>query len=510
MTRAMRKRPETTERAPGTVRRFAYAFPLLACLAAGCVSTGPRSGFDVGFVASSDTSLSGQARVRALGPFVEYQRGDEGNTFLAVRPFYSHVNDPTNDCSLTEILWPLGMYKDAFGDTYWRFLTAFGNDFDSDSPDSRYRFVVFPFIFTGRDKEGDGYFALFPLGGTIKEMLGRDDIAFGLFPLYASSSVGEKESTSILWPILGWTSGEGVEKFRVFPFYGRYENTDRFTKRFIMWPFWTSVRYEYPEYVGGGFVLFPIMGHVLAEGLQAQGQESWMVLPPFFRWSRNARGYRLIHCPWPFVQYRAGKEERLYIWPLWGRRKRDDFRSYFALWPFFHVERLETHVDTYKRFSAVPFVYSERRLVREKDDETASRYLKLWPLATYRREGDRSRFRTPALWPKQHAAGVERNWAPLWTLYSRERNGPAVEHELLWGLVRRRKSEEARSLSVFPLFQSSGESDAEGHRKWSLLYGLLGYERDGLRRNHRLLYFINIGRSKENDDQEAVPVSTEQ
>ena len=38
-------------------------------------------------------------------------------------------------------------------------------------------------IYGGRDKDGRGYFALFPVGGTIREFLGRDRVIIGCLSL---------------------------------------------------------------------------------------------------------------------------------------------------------------------------------------------------------------------------------------------------------------------------------------------------------------------------------------
>jgi len=456
---------------------------------------------DLGFVASHDTDLLGNPRTRACGPFFERQEADDGKTFLAVRPFYSRVNDPTNACCLSEFLWPVGMHKDAFGNTFWRVLVSFGHDFDSNSPDSRYRFILFPFLYTGRNSEGGKYFALFPLGGTIDEMLMQDHMGFALFPLYGYSQLNDKKAKTILWPIIGWTKGEGVEKFRVFPFYSRYRNEGRFTKKSVLWPFWTSVDYEYPGYEGGGFILFPLFGHI-----ETQDQETWMVIPPFVRWSRNDEGHRALNCPWPFIQYSRGEIDKLYIWPLWGHKEVGELESSFLLWPIIRTQRHDGRNGIRKRLQILPFWLSEsympRAVVSEEpgtsggSDEQAGRVVvrtaKLWPLASYRREDDHSRFRMLSLWPRRDPPSIERNWAPLWTLYRRERVGEAVEHELLWGLFRRRRDADGgRSLSLFPLLQSSRATES---RRWSLFYGLIGYERDGLQKRVRLLYFLKFGR----------------
>ena len=124
---------------------------------------------------------------------------------------------------------------------------------------------------------------------------------------------------------------------------------------------------------------------------------------------------------------------------------------------------------------------------------------RLWPLYSYRREGDESRFRTLELWPFSPSAAVERNWAPLWTLWSHTRLGEASDTEVLWGLYRdTRRPGAAHRVSLFPLFETAGDPAAEA-RSWSVLKGLVGRERVGSQVRWRLLYFMTFGCLPETD-----------
>ena len=496
---------------------------LSALLFTGCSSLAGRRPFDAGCLASLDTDLQGNRRLRVAGPIFEKRERDDGKSFVAVRPFYSRTEEPAVHRKLEEYAWPLAIRKTAFGSTYWLFLAGlgFGHDYDPGSPDSRYRRIILPFYFEGRDKYGERYFAIFPFGGTIHEFLLKDRMDFVLFPIYGHSQVKDKESWSVLWPIIAWQRGGDRHGYRVFPLYGRQVNENEWVKQFVLWPFWTSVRYEAPSYGGGGFILFPIVGH-----LGTPTQKQWMVIPPFFRWSESTRGDFQLNCPWPFVQYSSGQEDKLYLWPLWGRKAIEDVRSQFFLWPIGTIQRTDRETRVLRRVQVRPLVYYEslaeltrrydepgaadgdlpppgtgtasekkkdRRYDQKVEKDVLARYLTLWPLFSYQRESGSSSFNTLALWPTKRAMPVERNLAPLWTLYSRSRVGQASEQELLWGLYRSRvDAGGGRRASLFPLYASEKETNGEGSRRWSLLYGLAGYEREGLRRTFRLLYFIRF------------------
>jgi hypothetical protein len=282
----------------------------------------------------------------------------------------------------------------------------------------------------------------------------------------------------------------------VFPFYGRSVDEGEWTKQFVLWPFWTHARYHEPGHSGSSYVLFPLYGRT-----QTEDQAGWMVLPPLFRWSQSAERTEL-NAPWPFFQYARGDYDKLYIWPLWGRRERDGQRSSFLLWPFvrsYHVQRPDEERDWLMVF---PFVFHERVTAAAGDDEAAeageadvrSRYVKFWPLVSYQREGDTTRWRTLELWPVKHTAPIERNLAPFWTLYTRVAKPGLREHELLWGLFRYRKEgDDKKHVSLFPLFSSSRCDPEARKRQWSFLLGLLGHEQEEAKSTWRVLWFLTFG-----------------
>lgn len=457
-----------------------------------------KSEVDLGCLFFHGDDVEDNDLTTAAGPVYESRRSEAGVSFRAVRPFYSVLDKEANDRRLQEYLWPLGMVKDFQGEKYWRFLLAYGNDFDNTEAGSRYRFIILPVVFAGRDKNEQGYFAVFPLGGRINEFLGRDSMSFVLFPLYGRSRINDVKSHAVLWPFIAWGSGKNMSKFRVFPFYGESERRGRWAKRFVMWPIWTSVRYDYPDTPGGGFMFFPFYGHVQA----GDDSESWMLIPPLFRLSRSS-DHLEFNAPWPIIQYASGEHEKMYFWPVWGRKAIGPVRSWFCIWPIVSGETVERESYTSKRFLLLPFVQHETRTdtagaaLEESDAPSAGprsadyRYLKLWPFLDYRRRDGNSRFGMLSLWPFKNADSIERNYSPFWTLYSHLSTGDEREDKLLWGLFRWRRSDGGdRDLTLFPLFSERKKCEHEESREWRFLLGLAGYRREGLLKTYRLFYFI--------------------
>jgi len=448
--------------------------------------------FDLGFLASRDRDIHGNERLRVLGPLFEKRWSDDGARFAAVRPFYSVQEDPSRDRVQRQFLWPAAEVKDLDGERFWHVLTAFGNDYDIDTPDSRYKVVVTPVLIFGRDKQGEEYFGVFPLGGRFKEFLRFDDFLFVLFPLYARSQVNEVVTHSFLWPLGEFARGDGIHRARVLPFYGRSVKEGLQEGTTVMWPIWNHLKTHSREGgTGRAWVLFPLCGYA-----DIKDTRSWMVLPPIFRYTTGP-DEKLLYCPWPFVQYSSGKTEKLYLWPLWGKRRQAGMDRTFVAWPIVFVDRHQRPDTVVRRFIVNPVLHCETRHALENGEEAdpaCMKYVRVWPLFSYRREDDRARVRCLELWPTKDMRAVDKNLAPFWTLGTWNRAGDAREHELLWGLYKYRSDGKgSRRWSLFPLLRNERSTAGEGKRSCDLLWGLLGYEREGLRRRVRLLYFLNLG-----------------
>ncbi len=458
-------------------------------LAGGCTSLAP---FDAGFFASRDTDLRGNDRARAAGPIWEERHATNALSFKAVRPLFSTERNETR--TRTDLLWPVGTFNTGKKERSWRVLNVIGHDFDTADPGSRYRVTAFPLFSMGRDAKGQSYAGFFPLGGRINEFMGQDETSFILFPLYARTARDDVSSLHVLWPFYARTRGGDIYRHRVFPFYGTSERKDDRRKRFILWPFWTDVRYDDTRDPGKGFLLFPIYGSVRTEK-----QHSWTVLPPLFRATHTPSRYEL-QAPWPFFRYSRGDVDKLYFWPIWGTREQGPLRRSFLLWPIGRASRVERNDETRKTLTVLPVLHTERATAR--NGSVTERYFKLWPLFMYRRVGDASMVRSLALSPFKHSPPVERNYAPLWSLYTYEHRDHASEHELLWGFVRKRETAQGKSLSIFPLWSQDSTRVPERGLSCSIRTGLVVYERQGLKKGYRLLYFIRIGSAGEPSEEE--------
>ena len=395
-----------------------------------------------------------------------------GAFFYAWRPFYSSSEE--GERWRKDYLWPLYTKKGFQDEQYSRFLFfGYSNDFSPDT--DRHRTWVIPFYFQGTSAEGQDYLAIFPIGGTIHEFLGRDKVSFVLFPVYVKSQINDVYSTSYLWPIASKTTGEGIDRFRIWPFYLRSTLEDEYVKKSVMWPIWNTVEYTNDRNPGGGFILVPIYGRVITE----QAVNYWW-LAPVFRYMNSDEQW-IVHAPWPFIQLAGGEMTKRIFWPVYGKKHLGTLTRQYLFWPILWNNKTEYALYEQHRRFIVPIFVQQSDIVTKPMEghevgDALSRYWKLWPLMSYERNLDRSRFRFLDLWPMRNTPGIERNWAPWWTLYKRTNVEGEIGHHALWGLYR----------------QTSGDDRFE----WSLLKGFAGYKKTETNRRYRFL-FIWFGGGEE-------------
>ena len=450
-------------------------------------------------------------------PFVEFGETAAGGRVTAVRPLYSRETRVSGEekREQTDVLWPIGSFHRMNDTLRWRFFPAFGEDYDVNDPDSRWNFWLLPFYFQGRTHDGDDYWALFPLYGEIRDFLTLDRVRFELFPLHATYQRSDVAGEAWLWPIYRRRKGNQVDQISVFPIYGRYIHTgsEEFTRHYICWPLWSDIEMRGPYARGDGFVLFPLYGQI-----DLDRQKTRMFIPPFFSRTTGVDGYSRLHAPWPFVQIEdSPKRTNRSFWPIAGWSETADHSTsrWYGLWPIFGGETVRYGDSELSRFYANPFFYTQSKRATKSDDgesespdganaateaseDSAAEpcVSRVWPLYSHRSAKDGSSLtRVPELYPLGRHDSVERNWAPLWSLYLATADPAAgTRTELLWGIVSwGHNATGGAHGELWPLFDFD---DRPEHTAWSLLKGFIGRDTDG---RFRFLWFFHSSAERAED-----------
>ncbi len=167
-----------------------------------------------------ELTLEPGERTEAVGPLAYYERG-EAHEQWAFSPFLTYWRDKALDAEELDFLYPLVTF-DRFGEEYRLkifLLTTYSGGRKLE--DQSRRFTIFPFIFSQWTKGGAmDYFAFFPVGGTIRERLNRDEIRFVLFPLYSRTRKADVVTSNYLYPLFHWRKGEGLRGWQFWPLAG--------------------------------------------------------------------------------------------------------------------------------------------------------------------------------------------------------------------------------------------------------------------------------------------------
>ena len=212
---------------------------------------------------------------------------------------------------------------------------------DSDS-------FILPILFWGSDSREGKYFALFPLFGKVKGLLGKKSISFVLWPLWTQVEEKNYKSWNFIWPVFGGWRGEKQSGWRVWPLYGRNTFPGRFDRRFFLWPFvhWWKLGLD-TRYPGRMFAVLPLWLKIHLDDTRTGKTrlDYWNFLLLFSRKKHARRNWDEWHFPWPLFSWAHADGLRVFkFWPLYGHRQSNLIRHRFFFWPLYRfiLERKPT------------------------------------------------------------------------------------------------------------------------------------------------------------------------
>jgi hypothetical protein len=432
-----------------------------------------------------------------FGPFVTSRRDESGSEF-GIRPlFYLMENYPQKKKEY-HFLYPFSVYRE--DDEGARLQALFYLlSFETKTTEDGYRekeFTLFPFIFSksARNRE-DSYFAFFPLYGEIKKKFFRDEIRFFLFPLFLQTKKGEEINTSYFWPLFGYYSGGGQEGFRFWPLFGYRKKGERFDEKFALWPIYASKRQFFYDDEVHSFTLFPLYLTV-----RSKERSTTTYLWPLFNYSVDReKGYRRWDVPWPLFNITRGldgeeaprrRQERFF--PFYSRSIEKEDRDGFLLWPLYRYSDTAYKDHRRRRDTLLLFLYSDVRETPTVEGGRSGRRVDLWPLFSYQRdrEGRRLFHFLTLLEPfLGNHAGIEKNYAPFWRIFTWEKTPEGIEKSsFLWNLFRSKRSPEGFTFMFQPIVPVFHYKNLEHGKGFSLLGGLIGFTKTETRAQFRFLY----------------------
>lgn len=439
------------------LKRRRLSFPLLlVLLAPGCISTG----WDVDmnpFYRSEPHREAGVTDTDALIPFLFAQESADIRT-SGLRPLWVSERDESRSRSECDFIPPLGRYVSdeegtrlRFWPLYWyekTYHSGAGEDVD---------WILFPILFGGHSHDGENYFAVFPLGGHIRDFLGFEHFIFVLWPIYQQTTVAKsegKESTSHMFLLLfGWTEGGNRDgSFQILPFYMRRVWEGKYRKYSVLWPFFHYQRNrldtKHPSTLHSFWPLYSyessgihyqlgMIGPVLFLGpliqMARETPEKWEGEP-----NEEGNSFYLYDLPWPLIRFEKKREfKRTRVIPFYASFNEPGFESSAYLIPFFWLRKEWNEAYEKRDFFFVPFYHQSRKVYKAGEGEDS--YVHLWPLFHSTSNADGSRdFSTLSLLPlrvQKYVSALDKVLWPFWNLYRYRRDAAgASRHHALFSL----------------------------------------------------------------------------
>jgi hypothetical protein len=470
--------------------------PLLAWLLAGlpCAADESSTNAAAAAVPSTNAAPAGAPWRFRIGPLFEIGRSQDGVDLLAVRPLFCRVSESRAQESITDAVWPVSSFHRRDDYFHWWVLPAFGKDESVQDPLSRHSLWVVPLYARGRTRAGDDFEALFPIGGSVRDLFGFDQLEFAFFPAYLHYETGAQATDSYLWPIYLHETGPLRERRRFFPVYGVTTTaTERST--FTFWPFWSHQVFDGPRQHGTASMLFPVYGRV-----DTDAQQGWMAVPPLFSHMTFTNGDESLRCPWPIYESTRRRDSRREnLWPLWTHTQTPTGHRGTVAWPFWWEDFTETGGRREASETLVPFYHAARSEIRTGSNGVYAAdldYVRYWPVYSREETPAGTRIRVPEFTFLRDGQGIERNWAPFWSWYVQSGRGESVDHDVFWGLARwGRQCDHSLYGQVGPL--ADWRRRPGGRLEWSVLGGLLGAEGSGETARRRWFWFWTTERGND-------------
>jgi hypothetical protein len=420
------------------------------------------------------------SEVEGLGPLIHWKK-ESGRTGWGVRPLFYWTEDEAKDLKRLEFLYPFGKYQMKEQDKKgYLFPISVYRDQTFDGK-GKWDFQFFPFLM-GETEEGEDYFGLFPLFGTLLKRFGKEEIHFYLWPLYSDSLSEGARTRNFLWPFFAFTSGEKKWGYRFWPIYGRKEEVGVSKSAFLLWPLFV----KRTKGLDTDDPLEEWMAFPFYISKESKSFESKTILWPLFSHAKEERtGFEQWDLPWPL--FRTFKGENLYgkrFFLFYGFKVREgQSKRAFILYPFYRYEEdwfPDSHEITYSVF------FSRIRTGESRQGNQQGESIRIWPLYDYdKEERDRESLNVFYLFPFKEE-GLERNLFPFFRVYRWEKDPHGgISANLFWGLY---KKIEGKELDYWEIAHLIGVKKWNGQKSISLLKGLFLYRSDGESSELRIFY----------------------
>ena len=230
-----------------------------------------------------------------------------------------------------------------------------------------------PLLYIDRDEE-TGTKTVDALGPFVSYKKSPDTTEYGFRPIFydVENEARNRSSFDFLYPLFTHRNFEGDTKLQLLVYLFYYKSDLRpsgFREyEYTLIPFIFGRKDEQPE--KSYFAVFPLYGNIKHK--YGKDEIGFALFPLYLR--TKSEGMTNQNFIWPFFGYYSGEGVTGgRFWPIYGiRKKDDDFKDEFALWPLYMHREKDFYGERITSTAFLPFYYSI-----ESPSRTQKTYL--WP-----------------------------------------------------------------------------------------------------------------------------------
>lgn len=458
-------------------------WPLLAAalaLSALSASAAERNAWPF-WVGIEDETTGEVTAHHALGPLITHQQGRDGAERRVWRPFFLWQQAAGTETA--HLLYPLFSWQRQEHHTSFTFfqLINFRQVAAAGARGADVRtFEAWPIYFSRQTGDPEtSYRGVFPIAGTLKNRLGKEEITWRAFPLYGRiTDRGGRHTTHAPWPFLRFIDGNGHRGFEFWPLFGSRGRENDYRDQFALWPLLYRQERQLDEptpRVSYGFL--PFYTRDTGPGFINENY-----LWPFFGYTDRTepQRYHETRYFWPFAVQGRGDQRHVNRWaPFYTHSIVKGYEKTWVMWPLYRRGEWEGDGVAQERHQVLFFLYWSNTQRSLTNPDAAPAYKKhFWPLASVWDNGA-GRRQLQLFSPLEvffpHNEPVRQVYSPLFAVYRYDRRAPDDVHwSLLWRAVSRTRSPQERQFNLGPLFGSRHTAE---HSRVTLGAGLLSWRR---------------------------------
>ena len=384
------------------------------------------------------SDASGRRSVHLLGPLLSYETGDE-STELTLRPLFSYKRGPETAGSELAVLYPVWISRWSTDEAKHSLLSLVTYRAQPARQPDQWdrRFTIFPLVFYRYSHILGTQLSVLPFYANVRDFLGYEQVQMIMFPFYLRLQQPLLERTWMPFPFYGRTSGPLGRGYRIWPVYGWEQVGEQRRFRYVMWPFYISYESHFtrPERERR-VVSVPFFSRTDSPTLRSRSYAMFFTHTIDSTAHTDTWGF-----PWPLWMSQrdlnTGERTSLRIAPFYENSQLGNVHRHFIMWPVFRWETQEE--DAYRYSRSDVFLVLERSIHEAQLDQNHERRLRtLFPLYRDQADDQNGEFSAPALldalYPRNPV--IERLYAPLWQLYTREQRGAQAPcWSVLWDLI---------------------------------------------------------------------------